>query len=129
MSPIFDMIWDAIVQKKQIVARYNGHPRVLCPHVLGYKNGNEQCLFYQCGGTSDSGLGAVGSSKNWRCIPLDGLDEVSTRDGDWYTAYKMGSRPQNCVEQVVIEVGDLVFTPHGAPHGEAVDTRVSESLD
>jgi hypothetical protein len=106
MSPLFELLWDAIVKKRQIVTRYKGCPRVLCPHVLGYKNGKEHCLFYQCGGTSNSGLGPVGSSQNWRCIPLDGLDEVSARDGSWYTAYNSRTRPQTCVEQVVIEVSD-----------------------
>jgi len=102
----FELVWDAMVNKKRIVARYKGHPRVLCPHVLGYKDGKEQCLFYQCGGTSSSGLGPVGSSQNWRCIPLDGLDEVAVREGSWCTAYKASTRPQNCVDQVVIEVTD-----------------------
>jgi hypothetical protein len=102
----FELVWDAIVKKKRIEARYKGHPRLLCPHILGYKEGKEQCLFYQCGGTSASGLGPPGSSRNWRCIPLDGLDEVELRDGAWYTAHNHASRPQNCVDQIVIQVSD-----------------------
>ena len=98
----FELVWDAIVNKKRIHCRYKGHPRVLCPHVLGYKEGKEQCLFYQCGSTSASGLGPAGSSRNWRCIPLDGLDDIETREGSWYTAYASSSQPQNCVDQVVI---------------------------
>jgi len=106
MSEVFALIWDAIVKKKPILARYRGHPRVLCPHVLGYKDGKEQCLFYQCGGSSNSELGPIGSSKNWRCMPLDGLDEVKLGNGPWYTAHERGSRPQTCVDQVFIEVSD-----------------------
>jgi hypothetical protein len=50
----FELVWDAIVNKKRIHARFKGRPRVLCPHVLGYKEGKEQCLFYPCGGMSAS---------------------------------------------------------------------------
>jgi hypothetical protein len=103
---VFDLIWDAISKKKPVLARYRGKPRVLCPHVLGYKNGKEQCLFYQCGGLSNSGLGPVGSSQNWRCIPLDGLDDVELGTGPWITATNAASRPQTCVDQVVVSVSE-----------------------
>src|SRR5438128_7726400 len=81
MSDTFQIIYDAIVNKQQIVAEYLDHTRYLCPHVLGYKNGREQCLFYQFGGTSESGLGPDGSPENWRCIPIAGLTDVRVLDG------------------------------------------------
>ena len=127
-SPLFELVWDCIVQKKQIVARYKGESRVLCPHVLGYKNGREQALFYQCGGSSGSGLGPVGSARNWRCIPLDGLDDAEARDGPWHTATNAGSRPQTCVEQIVIQVSDEEAQP-GVDHGEAAGVGVSRPAD
>ena len=102
----FELVWDAIAKKKRVHARYKGHSRVLCPHVLGYKDGREQCLFYQVSGGSDSGLGPAGSSQNWRCIPLDGIDEIELAEGSWYTADTTGHRDQNCVDQVVITVND-----------------------
>lgn len=104
MSTLFELIWDAIVHKRQVLARYHGHPRVLCPHVLGYKDGKEHCLFYQVSGTSRSGLGPRGSSENWRCMDLDELDDVSAREGSWYTAHHNHDRPQTCVDQIVIAV-------------------------
>jgi hypothetical protein len=125
MSPLFELIWDCIVQKKQVIARYKGEPRVLCPHVLGYKNGKEQCLFYQCGGGSTSSLGPVGSARNWRCIPLDGLDGVEARVGPWFTAQNAASRPTTCVDQVVIQVSDDPNLQPGVSHGEAAGARIS----
>ena len=122
MSPIFDLVWDCIVHKKQLVARYKGESRVLCPHVLGYKNGKEQCLFYQCGG---SNLAPVGSARNWRCIPLDGLDEAEARDGPWFTAHSTDSRPTTCVDQVFIQVSDDPNVQPGVGDGEAPGVRVS----
>jgi len=103
MSDVFRLIHDAIVNKKQVMAEYHGHVRYLCPHVLGYKRGRAQCLFYQFGGTSESGLGDAGSPDNWRCIPLDGLSGVSVLDGDWFTA-PAHSHAQTCVSQIVAAV-------------------------
>jgi hypothetical protein len=72
----------------------------MCPHVIGTnKNGRAQALFYQFGGESKSGLGPAGSSKNWRCIPIEGLTNVYTRSGEWFTAPDH-SRPQTCVNDV-----------------------------
>jgi hypothetical protein len=110
---LFDTLWDCILQKKPITARYKGHTRVLCPHVLGYKDGKEHCLFYQCGGSSESGLGPIGSSRNWRCMELDSLDKVEIKDGEWYTSYVKLSEHQTCVEQVVIQVTEEVEVEHG----------------
>jgi hypothetical protein len=97
------MIRDAIRNKQQVLATYDGHQREMCPHVLGSKNGRQQALFYQFGGSSRSGLGAPGSSANWRCIPITGLRDVSVRTGAWHSAPNH-SRPQTCVDVVDVEV-------------------------
>jgi hypothetical protein len=69
MADTLGLVREAIRAKKQIVAVYKGHRRILCPHAVGYKNGRVQGMFYQCGGESSSGLAPMGSDKNWRCIP------------------------------------------------------------
>ena len=51
---VYDLIRQAIIEKKQVVAIYNGHQREMCPHVIGTKNGRQKALFYQFGGTSSS---------------------------------------------------------------------------
>lgn len=103
MSVTLDLVRQAIQQRKQVVAVYQGHRRVLCPHVVGYKNGHEQALFYQCGGTSSSGLGPMGSKENWRCIPLAMMSDVTIQDGEWFTCTQHTQR-QTCVDHVVAEV-------------------------
>jgi hypothetical protein len=55
MSNTYNAIRNAIANKQQVVATYKGHVREMCPHVIGTKNGREQALFYQFGGTSSSG--------------------------------------------------------------------------
>ncbi len=99
----YNLIRQAIVNKQQIIARYDGYPREMCPHAIGRKNNREQALFYQFGGSSKSGLGAQGSSSNWRCIPVSGLKDVSLRDGQWHTASDHTQR-QTCVDDIDIEV-------------------------
>src|SRR5262249_60435745 len=83
MTDTFQLIHHAILKRQQIVAVYLDHTRFLCPHVLGYKNGREQCLFYQFGGTSETDLGPAGSPSNWRCISVAGLSDVRGHDRAW----------------------------------------------
>jgi hypothetical protein len=96
-------IKQAIINKQQVVATYKGHVREMCPHVIGTKDGREQALFYQFGGTSSSGTIIAGSSANWRCIPISGLSGISVRDGTWHTASDHSQR-QTCVDRVDVEV-------------------------
>lgn len=103
MSNNYDLIAEAIKNKKQVIAMYKGKLREMCPHVLGRKNGKEQALFYQFGGESSSSIIIPGSESNWRCIQLDGLTNVSLRDGDWHTADNH-SRNQTCVDDIDFEV-------------------------
>ena len=104
VSNPYSIIRETIVNKQQINATYNGHQREMCPHVIGTnKNGRQQALFYQFGGTSSSGLEPMGSGSNWRCIPIAGLTDISVKDGAWYTAPNH-SRPQTCVDSIDTEV-------------------------
>ncbi len=99
----YNLIRQAIIEKKQVVATYNGHQRELCPHVIGTKNGRQQALFYQFGGTSSSRPIVPGSKENWRCIPIEGLINVEIREGQWHTSSDH-TQPQTCVDVVEVEV-------------------------
>lgn len=99
----YDLIHEAIENKMQVIATYKGHHREMCPHVLGTKHGVTQCLFYQFGGHSSSGQIVPGSPKNWRCLILDELEDVSIRPGSWHTGSNH-SRPQTCVDRIDAEV-------------------------
>ena len=103
MSSTYNIIRDAIVNKLQVVATYDGHVREMCPQVIGTKGGREQALFYQFGGTSSSGVIVPNSPRNWRCIPIDGLSNVSSRAGPWHTGGNH-SKAQTCVDNVDVEV-------------------------
>lgn len=109
MADAYSIIRDAIVAKHQIVATYRGHRREMCPHVLGTKDGRVRALFYQFGGSSSSGLADRRSVANWRCIPLDQLEDVEVRDGPWYGT-AAGTSRQTCVDHVDVEAF-LVWRP------------------
>lgn len=110
MTHTYLLVRDAILNRRQIVAWYKGHGREMCPHVLGLaKDGREQALFYQFGGASQKGLAPLGSPDNWRCIPLDGLSNVTVRDGPWFTeapssTLRFRLRGQDCVATIDVEV-------------------------
>ncbi len=108
----YDTIRQAVINKQQVFATYDGHFRHLCPHVIGTKNGRQQALFYQFGGTSSSGpIEPEYSPANWRCIPIHGLLNVSVKDGEWHTAPTHTKR-QTCVDSIDVEVD---YAEHSIP--------------
>lgn len=101
-SANYNIVRQAIVEKRLIRATYNGYPRELCPHVIGLsKKGQEQALFYQFGGHSSSGLDPDGSPLNWRCMAVNALRDIEIIESDekWHTAPNH-SQPQNCVYDI-----------------------------
>jgi hypothetical protein len=100
---IYELIRDAILNKKQIIATYNGFVRQMCPHTLGHKHGRPHALFYQFAGGSSQGLDPTNPTANWRCLLVDELSGVLTCEGPWYTAPNY-SRPQTCVDEIEVEV-------------------------
>jgi hypothetical protein len=101
MAPrTYAIVRQAIIDRHQILATYHGHRREMCPHVIGATGGRRQALFFQFGGTSESGLPWAGE---WRCMRIDDLTDVSSRPGQWYTGADH-SRPQTCVHEVDIAV-------------------------
>lgn len=98
----YELLTDAIQQKLQVVATYDGRERVFCPHALGTKRGTPHVLVYQFAGESKSGLPAGGE---WRCLDVEDLQNVHLQIGEWHSAPNVFN-PQSCMDQI-----DLVATP------------------
>jgi hypothetical protein len=99
----YQLIRQAILERKSINATYDGQPREMTPHVIGTKNGKEQGLFYQYGGVSNSRpIQPDGSPDNWRCLEISKIANVAIVAGS-HTAPNH-SRPQTCVGNVDVEV-------------------------
>jgi hypothetical protein len=95
----YALVRRAIEERRQVHATYAGHRRRMCPHVIGTRAGQQRALFFQFAGGSSRGLPPEG---DWRCLPLDGLGDVSIHAGPWHT--RAHSEPQHCVEDVDLEI-------------------------
>ena len=102
-SSNYDLIRQAIINREQVIAVYQGHEREMCPHVLGLKDEKEQTLFCQFGGYSGSAGVITPDSPLWRCLFVDELSDVSIRRGPWYTVDTHTER-QTCVGTIDVEV-------------------------
>ena len=107
VEDIYRLVWTAVANRRPIEAIYQGRRlRLFCPHRLGRnREGRLRVLCYQYGGESQSGLHAVGSSANWRCVALEKLSRVKLVEGAWHTAPNH-SLPASCVAEADIDAED-----------------------
>jgi hypothetical protein len=92
---VYSLLYQAIEEKKQVIAMYGGHLREMCPHVLGSKNGVRHVLSFQFAGDSSEGLPPGGQ---WKCMDVDGLSDVSLREGLWMTGPRRPGKPEPCID-------------------------------
>jgi hypothetical protein len=103
-SDAFELIKQAILEKKLISAVYHERPRELCPHVVGWKAEREHALLFQVGGDSAKGLAPTGA---WRCLNLDELSEVEMYEGEFVTGPGYYDNPQQCVDKIQAQISSL----------------------
>jgi len=103
---IYDLVREAVENRRPIAAVYHDRRRLFCPHRLGRnKEGQLRVLCYQYGGESESGLKPPGSPDNWRCVALDKLTRVEPLNGAWRTAPNH-SRPASCIVDADVDAED-----------------------
>ena len=100
-SPTFDLFRDAIRNRQQIVCTYQGIPREICPHAVGWKRGVEHAMTFQFGGLTSQGW--LPPNGDWRCMVLSQVRNATVRDGPWHTGTNH-SRRQQCVDQIAAEI-------------------------
>ncbi|MBV9686641.1 MAG: hypothetical protein JO096_05465 [Alphaproteobacteria bacterium] len=107
-SPAYKLFEQAMTSRKQILCTYDGHPRELCPVILGHTNGQEVALVYQFAGRSKSKLPPHGQ---WKCLSLSKASNIQLREGPWY-AGSSHTTPQHCVQAVDLDVNPVSpYTP------------------
>lgn len=99
----YALLEQAILQKEQVRATYEGEVREFCPHALGTKERRRHVLGYQFSGASRSGLPPRGE---WRCFAVDKLVNVSTQPGPWHSSAN-AFNPQSCLDVVDVVVQPL----------------------
>ena len=103
-SSTYQLLRQAITNKQNVSANYNGYHRIMTPHTLGYKDGKEKCLLYQFAGESSSAsVFPENSPANWRCVFIDELSNVAVTGGDIHTCQKH-TKKQTCVDNVDVEL-------------------------
>lgn len=99
-SAEYQAIREAMENMQQVTCMYQDRRREICPHTLGYKNGQEKVLGFQFAGDSSKGLPPGGE---WRCMFVEQISNVTARNGQWYTRDDH-LRPQTCVDDIDLEV-------------------------
>lgn len=95
------LLIQAIRERKQVTARYEGHLREFCPHMVGLKDDEYRVLGYQFGGSSSTGP----VRGKWECFVISKLSNVMLQEGPWHTnpAHRRESG-QACMELITAEV-------------------------
>jgi len=99
-SPAYATFRQAVLDRKQVTCTYQGRYREVCPHAVGWKDGQEKVLVYQFGGQSSQALPPGGE---WRCLFVNQVRNAQSRDGNWYTGHSH-LEPQTCVDDIDLEV-------------------------
>jgi hypothetical protein len=102
-TDIYAIVRNAILNRRTIIARYDGYTRELCPWAIGSWKGTPRALFYQRAGFTSKGLVEPGSPSNWRCMDLDRLEILEIVDRDWAgtTAHRKQS---SCLDIIDVDL-------------------------
>jgi hypothetical protein len=97
-SPTYTLFRNAILGERQVVCRYGGRPRELCPHIIGTsKSGEEVVLAWQFAGESSGRL------PQWRCLKLANVSDARVRDGRWHEGGSHRTE-QTCVSDIDLDI-------------------------
>ena len=101
MTATYALLRHAVLNQLQVTCEYDGHPREMCPHVIGKKNRDERVLSYQFDGSGKNGLLQEGQ---WRCMKVSKINGVATHEGPWHTGENYSSQKKNCIDEIDVEV-------------------------
>lgn len=97
-SRTYELFVDAMAAKKPLVCTYQGHPRALCPIILGHTDGVEKALTWQFEGSGSRGP----VRGQWKCLSLDEVSNAEIIDGQWRSGGGH-SQAQSCVKDVDLD--------------------------
>jgi hypothetical protein len=111
----------AIENRAALLCRYHGHPREICPIILGHSEGQEKALVLQTAGNTSKG---PLQKPDWKCFNLSEVSDVQPHEGVWLTGDRH-QQAQSCVKSVDYDankqspydpqhsLGELRGTPRG----------------
>jgi hypothetical protein len=78
----WNVLHQALDQRRAVRAVYHDRLRVICPHALGWKNGRAKALVYQT-----AILGPhTHEPRGWRSLFIDDIHDVALSDDPWNSA-------------------------------------------
>jgi predicted DNA-binding transcriptional regulator YafY len=97
-SATYALFRNAILTEQQVVCRYDGRVRELCPHIIGIgKSGEEVVLAWQFAGESSGPL------PQWRCLRLANVSDARMRNGRWHEGGSHRTQ-QTCVSKIDLDI-------------------------
>lgn len=84
--PAWGVLAQALNERRRVLARYHGHERVICPHLLGFSGKRAKLLAYQCGGSTSGGSLAPDASRRWRSMFVDEIEQPVIIEGSFESA-------------------------------------------
>jgi hypothetical protein len=106
-SRTYRLFIEAMAARKPLVCIYQGHPRTICPIILGHTDGEEKALTWQFEGSSSRGP----VRGQWKCLSLAEVGNVEIIDGPWCSGGEH-RQSQTCVKEVDLDVNpDSPYRP------------------
>lgn len=101
--PAWDLLARAIVERRTVQADYHGHTRLLCPHLLGWKNRRARVFSYQAWGSTSAGPLSADRHQRWRWMSVDEIEHAVITNDAWQTAatYRPGGPAIDVIEFAV----------------------------
>jgi hypothetical protein len=97
-SRTYTLFRNAILAEQQVVCRYDGRVRELCPHIIGTnRKGEEVVLAWQFGGESSGRL------PQWRCLRLANVRDAHAQTGRWHEGGSHRTE-QACVSAIDLDI-------------------------
>ena len=78
----WNLLHTSLAQRRPVRARYHQRLRVLCPHAIGWKNGQAKVLVFQTAVIDAASNNPVG----WRSMFVDEIEHATLSDDTWQTA-------------------------------------------
>jgi hypothetical protein len=106
-SRTYQLFAEAMAARKPVVCLYQGHPRAICPIILGHTDGSEKALTWQFEGSGSRGP----VRGQWKCLSLAEVDSAEIFEGPWRYGGEH-RRSQSCVKNVDLDVNpDSPYKP------------------
>jgi hypothetical protein len=99
-SEYYDLCFEAVLARQQLMFTYRDRQRQVCPHVLGLTKSKEMLLGFQFAGETSGTLPPGGE---WRCFQVAEIHSMEARDGEWHTG-SGHSQTHSCVSEVDLDV-------------------------